>query len=74
MYRRLAARRGPRRAAIAVAHAILVTMYHMLSRQTAYEDLGVDYLAKRQQARTEAALVRRLERLGYEVTRQPQAS
>ena len=40
MYRRLAARRGPRRPAIAVAHAILVTIYHMLSAHTAYQDLG----------------------------------
>ncbi len=74
LYRRLAARRGPRRAAIAVAHAILVTIYHMLTRQTPYQDLGVDYFARRQEASVEAHLVKRLERLGYEVALQPRAS
>ena len=74
LYRRLATRRGPRRAAIAVAHAIVVTIYHMLSKQTDYKDLGGDYFATRQQASREAALVRRLERLGYEVALRPRAS
>lgn len=73
LYRRLAPRRGPRRAAIAVAHAILVAIYHMLGRQTPYQDLGVDYFARRHQANVEARLVKRLERLGYDVALQPRA-
>lgn len=73
LYRRLAPRRGPRRAAIAVAHAILVAIYHMLRRQTPYRDLGADYFATRHQASVEAHLVKRLERLGYEVALQPRA-
>lgn len=73
LYRRLAPRRGPRRAAIAVAHAILVAIYHMLSKQTPYQDLGVDCFARRQQAGMEVTLVKRLERLGYAVALQPRA-
>ena len=71
LYRRPSGRRGLKRAAIAVAHAILVAIYHMLCERTAYRDLGVDYFAKRQQANTEARLVKRLERLGYSVALQP---
>jgi transposase len=73
LYRRLAARRGPRRAAIAVAHAILVTLYHMLREHTAYQDLGVEYFAARQRGATERRLVTGLQRLGYEVALQPRA-
>ncbi len=71
LYRRLAKRRGPRRAAIAVAHAIVVAIYHMLNKQTAYKDLGVDYFATRDRASEEARLVKRLQRLGYGVILQP---
>src|SRR5205807_1477053 len=42
-YRRLAGRRGKKRALIAVAHTLLVIMYHVLSRKTDYQELGADY-------------------------------
>ena len=46
-YQRLAARRGGRRADLAVAHSILVTIYHLLDRGTEYQDLGVNYFDER---------------------------
>lgn len=70
-YRRLAARRGKQRAAIAVAHSILVIAYHMLLRGTEYVELGGDYFDKRTQQQTQQRLVKRLEQLGYKVTLEP---
>jgi transposase len=66
-YRRLAARRGKKRAAVAVAHSILVISYHLLTRQTPYADLGPIYFDQRDAAAVERRLVKRLERLGYTV-------
>lgn len=70
-YRRLAARRGKQRAAVAVAHSILVIAYHMLRRGTVYLDLGGDYFDKRNEQQLQRSLVKRLERLGLTVTLQP---
>lgn len=67
LYARLATRRGRKRALIAVAHAILISIYHMLSRQEAYQDLGYGYLDQRKHKVVTNQLVRRLERLGYQV-------
>jgi transposase len=66
-YHRLRARRGNLRAAVAIAHKILVAAYHMLVRQLPYQDLGGSYLDKLDETRTTSNLVRRLERLGYAV-------
>ncbi|MGH2344648.1 MAG: transposase, partial [Chloroflexota bacterium] len=71
LYRRLAARRGPRRAAIAVAPALLEIVYHLLVRHEPYRELGVSYLADRDRDAMQRRLVKRLERLGYEVAVQP---
>jgi len=68
---RLKARRGALRAALAVAHKILVAAYHMLAKGLAYRDLGEVYLDQIDQTRTAANLKRRLERLGYIVQLQP---
>jgi transposase len=70
-YHRLKARRGAMRAALAIAHKILVTANHMLARRTGYQDLGEAYLDQIDQTRTAANLKRRLERLGYEVSIAP---
>jgi transposase len=70
-YRRLASRRGKQRAAIAVAHSILVIVYHMLQRGTEYVELGGDYFDRRTQQQTQQRLVKRLEQLGYKVTLEP---
>src|SRR5271155_4257974 len=71
---RLKARRGALRAALAIAHKILVAAYHMLAKGLAYRDLGEAYLDQIDQTRTVANLKRRLERLGYRVTLEPNAS
>lgn len=70
-FRRLAARRGKQRAAVAVAHSILVIAYHMLRRGTAYLDLGGDYFDKRNEQQLQRSLLKRLERLGLKVTVEP---
>ncbi len=67
-YRRLAARRGKKRAAVAVAHTILVIAYHLLARHTTYTDLGPDHFDRRDADALEQQLVKRLERLGNKVT------
>ncbi len=68
-YRQIAARRGPNKAAVAVAHTILVLAWHMLSTGSAYEDLGGDFFASRRSPQAEARrLVKRLEALGLAVT------
>jgi len=70
-FRRLAARRGRKRAAIAVAHSILVIAYHMLRNGTEYQDLGGDYFDKRNKEQLQRNLVKRLEGLGLQVTLLP---
>lgn len=65
---RLKARRGYKRAAVAIAHKILTAIYHMLSQQVSYNDLGDLYLDKLNKHHLTRNLVHRLERLGYTVT------
>jgi transposase len=67
-YRRLAGRRGSKRAIMSVAHTILVTAYHMLSRGTTYSDLGANYFDERERQAVLRRSVRRIEALGYTVT------
>src|SRR5262249_18472637 len=71
-YRRLAGRRGKKRALVALGHTILVIIYHLLKEQTTYRELGPDYFDQLDTERLTRALVRRLERLGHQVTLQPQ--
>lgn len=66
-YHRIAARRGKKRAIIAVAHAILVTIYHMIRHGSTYRDLGADYFDQRSRESIAQNAVRRLHRLGYTV-------
>ena len=72
-YHRLKARRGYLRAAIAIAHKILVVAYHMLATGAPFRDLGEAYLDQQARRRTTANLIRRLNTLGYDVTLQPRA-
>src|SRR5215468_10519591 len=65
---RLKARRGYKRAAVAVAHKILVAIYHILSHRVCYNELGDLYLDKLNKHHLTRNLVHRLERLGYTVT------
>jgi transposase len=67
-YHRLAGRRGKKRAIIAVAHSILVIAYHLIQRNEPYCDLGSDYFDKQRPQATAQRLMRRLQRLGYDVS------
>ena len=69
-YRRLATRRGKKRAIMAVAHSMLVMAYHMIQRQEPYRDAGADFFDRLQPEDTARRLVKRLEHLGYHVTLQ----
>ncbi len=70
-YRRLAGRRGKKRALVAVGHTILVMLYHVLREATRYEELGEDYFDRLDGERLTRSLVRRLQRLGHEVVLKP---
>jgi transposase len=67
-YRRLAAKRGGKRAVVALAHTILVNLYHMLQKGVDYKDLGGDYFDRQNPERLTRYFVKRLERLGHSVT------
>jgi transposase len=67
-FRRLAARKGKKRALVAVGHTILVIVFHMLKNHQPYRDLGADYFDRRNGEQIKRSLIRRLERLGLQVT------
>jgi transposase len=71
LYHRLAARRGKKRAIIAVAHSIVVSAFHMLIRDEPYRELGAHDVDDRRQAHLVDQLTRRIERLGYRVILEP---
>ena len=71
-YRRLAQRRGKKRALVAVGHTLLRVIYHVLKEGKEYQDLGPDYYEKLEPERLRRYLVRRLQGLGYDVTLAPQ--
>lgn len=71
LYHRLAGRRGKKRAVVAVAHAMLVSAYYMLTRRTPYLELGPAYLDHRKKEFLVNRLLQRLNRAGYAVTLQP---
>lgn len=68
-YRRISRRRGPKRAAIAVAHSILVIAYHILRSGATFEDLGADYFDHLNVARAKRYHLQRLAELGCDVSR-----
>jgi transposase len=70
-YRRLARRRGAKRALVAVGHTLLVIIYHLLKRGTTYHELGPDFLDRLEPERLTRQLVRRLESLGHKVSLEP---
>ena len=68
-YVRIARRRGPNKAVVAVANSILTVAWHLLSNGDLYDDPGADYFTKRHDPATEAKrLQRRIETLGFVVT------
>jgi transposase len=71
---RIRARRGPKKAILAVAASMLTAIYHMLKDGTLYQDLGPNYLNARHKERQKNRLIKRLADLGYVVELVPQAS
>jgi hypothetical protein len=67
-YRRISARRGANRAAVAVGHSIFVICYHMIKNRTQYHDLGADFFQNRNRESLIRQNVKRLESLGFTVT------
>jgi len=67
-FRRIASRRGKKRALIALAHSILITAYHMLKYRRHYRELGGDFLDQINRDQVQRRLVQRLAKLGFEVT------
>ena len=72
-YRRISARRGAKKAAMAVGHSILVIFYHMVKTGESYHEKGVDYFTDVNKQKIQQRLVRQLERLGNTVILQPKA-
>jgi transposase len=68
-YRRISKRRGPKRAAIAVAHSILVIAYHVLREGVPFQDLGGDYFDRMNSTKAKRYHLRRLEELGCDVSK-----
>jgi transposase len=66
-FHRLAARRGSKKAAVAVGHSILVIVWHLLEHGDPYHDLGANYFDSRAEPALTHHLVRRLKALGYDV-------
>jgi transposase len=73
-FRRIARRRGQKRAAIAVAHSILTVIYHVLTRGVFYEDLGADYFDRRRPEQRARYLLNCLAELGFKATLEPIAA
>lgn len=73
LYHRLVARRGKRRAIVAVAHSILIAGYYMARRGQPYRELGSNHFDERRKEAVAFRLSRRLAKLGFTVTLVPQA-
>ena len=68
---RIKARRGPKKAIMAVAASILIAIYHMLKDGTLYQDLGSNHFQNRSKGQQTKRLVKRLADLGYDVALTP---
>jgi transposase len=73
-FHRIAARRGTKRAAVAVAHSILIIAYHLIRDGTRYIERGPAFFDQRNPQAIQRQLIRRLERLGLKVTVEPLAA
>jgi transposase len=67
-YHRLARRMSRKKALVAVAHSLLVIVYHVLARRADYRELGGDYFDRQQHQTQQQRLIKRLERMGLKVT------
>ena len=73
-FKRLAARRGRKRALMAVAHSMLIIGYHILNTGQGYRELGGNYLEQINKEQLQRYFVKRLQRLGLQVTLEPVAA
>jgi transposase len=73
-FRRIAKRRGEKRAAVAVAHSLLTVIYHVLTRGVFYEEAGAAVFERREPGQVADYHRRRLEELGYEVRLEPKSA
>ena len=67
-FSRISARRGTKRAYVAVAHSMLIAIYHMLLTGEVYKDLGSNYYNQFNKERKANGMIKKLKELGYEVT------
>lgn len=67
-YRRIASRRGPSKALVAIERAMLVIIWHMSRTGAFYNDLGLDYYTRRDPERVRRRALKQLANLGYKVT------
>jgi hypothetical protein len=67
-YRRIAARRGPMKALVAIEHAMLTAIWNMLTNTATYRDPGADYYTRLNPDRARNRAIDQLQQLGYEVT------
>ena len=70
-YRRVASRRGPMKALVAVERAILTATWNMITTDTTYQDPGADYFIKRNPTRARQQAIDQLRKMGYTVTLSP---
>lgn len=73
-YHRIARRGGKQKAVWAVAHSVIVSIYHLLQSKQSYQDLGADYFEQLEAPRLERHHVRQLERLGSSLTLSPRVA
>jgi transposase len=74
LFQRLKARRGPRKAIVAVAAAMLTAIYFMLRRGVEYHELGADHFQRTERSRLAVRLARKLDELGFDVILTPRAA
>jgi transposase len=67
-YRRIASRRGPKKANVAIQHSMLIAIWHMGTTGTLYEDPGADYFTRLHPDRARKRAIHQLEAMGYRVT------
>ena len=70
-YRRLAGRRGRKRAMVAVAHSLVTDIYYIIAHGTTYQDLGADYFDQRERDRKQQRAGATPRTLGYDVALTP---
>ena len=71
-YQRISMKRGKGRATIAIAHSMLISIYHMLKEGKDFEDLGTDYYNQFNTQKKINSYLKKLEALGYEIDQQSQ--